>query len=182
MRFALSIVFPACLAACQPLAGPPPTAPLTATAPPIVTPTTARPLSPTPLPNAVDPSATPSATATISGTPTLLPTADRLPDRVPATPAPDVGEAPADVLAAVSQAARTQLGLPAEAAIEVVRAEAVIWPDGALGCAEPGGIYTQAEVPGYWVEVEAAGNRLDYRVPSEGFPILCTRPGGLSIP
>ncbi|MBL8095154.1 MAG: hypothetical protein JNL73_13370 [Anaerolineales bacterium] len=182
MRFALSIVWAACLVACQPLAGPTPTVLLTPTAPRIAMPTTERSLSPTPSPNAVAPTVTPSATATVFGTPTSLPTADRLPDRVPATQAPEVGEAPADVLVAVSQAARTQLDLSAEAAIVVVRAEAVIWPDGALGCAEPGGIYTQAEVPGYWVEVEAAGKRLDYRVPDGGFPILCTRPGGLSIP
>jgi hypothetical protein len=37
----------------------------------------------------------------------------------------------------------------------VVQAEAVTWPDGALGCPEPGIVYTQALVPGYWVVVEA---------------------------
>ena len=35
----------------------------------------------------------------------------------------------------------------------VLRAESVTWPDGSLGCPEPGMQYTQALVPGYWVEI-----------------------------
>jgi hypothetical protein len=46
----------------------------------------------------------------------------------------------------------------------IVRAESVIWNDGSLGCPEPGMMYTQAFVNGYWVVIEAAGRTYDFRV------------------
>ena len=39
----------------------------------------------------------------------------------------------------------------------IVRAEAVVWNDGSLGCPEPGMEYTQALINGYWVVIKAAG-------------------------
>ena len=57
----------------------------------------------------------------------------------------------------------------------VVRDEAVLWTDGSLGCPRPGVMYTQAEVPGYWVELEIAGRRFDYRFGDLGVPIPCER-------
>lgn len=76
--------------------------------------------------------------------------------------------------AAVS-AALVLADLPEGSAFTVVRAEAVVWPDGSLGCPVPGGVYTQAEVPGYWVELELAQRRFDYRFGDPGIPILCAR-------
>jgi hypothetical protein len=38
----------------------------------------------------------------------------------------------------------------------IVRAESVVWNDGSLGCPEPGMMYTQALVNGYWVVINAA--------------------------
>jgi hypothetical protein len=37
----------------------------------------------------------------------------------------------------------------------IVRRESVIWSDGSLGCPEPGMMYTQALVDGYWVAIGA---------------------------
>jgi hypothetical protein len=57
--------------------------------------------------------------------------------------------------------------------VEVMQARAVTWPDGALGCPQPGIVYTQALVPGYWVVVEADERRLDYRVGRQGSFFVC---------
>ena len=59
----------------------------------------------------------------------------------------------------------------------VVRAEQVIWPDGALGCGQPGGIYTQATVPGYLVEFQFAGRHYRYHGSLAGPFVYCERPG-----
>lgn len=63
-------------------------------------------------------------------------------------------------------------GVP-EQRIEVTRSEAVTWPDGSLGCPEPGMFYTQAVEPGYWVELEVEGQMLDYRLTENGSFKLC---------
>ena len=55
----------------------------------------------------------------------------------------------------------------------IVRAESVIWNDGSLGCPEPGMMYTQALVNGYWVVIDVAGQRYDFRVGSGGSFRLC---------
>ena len=39
----------------------------------------------------------------------------------------------------------------------IVRAEPVVWNDGSLGCPEPGMMYTQALLNGYWVIIDARG-------------------------
>ncbi len=57
------------------------------------------------------------------------------------------------------------------------------WSDGSLGCPEPGRMYTQAIVPGYLVELEAAGQRLDYH--ADGIPrviVLCQGGRPQSVP
>jgi hypothetical protein len=67
-------------------------------------------------------------------------------------------------------AKRTGLG-PGD--LKVLSAEAVTWPDGSLGCPQPGMMYTQALVPGYRVRIEAAGQVLDYHAGRRGSPTLC---------
>lgn len=116
--------------------------------------------------------ADPTATSTA---PALSTAARPLPERVPDTPVPETGEAPAEVVARVFDLVRVHLGLSADAPVTIVRAETVTWSDGSLGCSGPGGVYTQAEVQGYWIVVEAGGVVLDYRVPVTGLPILCAR-------
>ena len=55
----------------------------------------------------------------------------------------------------------------------IVRAESVVWNDGSLRCPEPGMMYTQALVKGYWVVIDAAGQKYDFRVGSGGNFRLC---------
>jgi hypothetical protein len=62
----------------------------------------------------------------------------------------------------------------------ILRAEPVIWNDGSLGCPEPGMMYTQALVNGYWVVIDAAGEKYDFRVGRGGSFRLC--PAGQGHP
>jgi hypothetical protein len=55
----------------------------------------------------------------------------------------------------------------------IVRAVAVVWNDGSLGCPESGVQYTQALVSGYWVVIKAAEQTYDFRVSREGNFRLC---------
>ena len=80
--------------------------------------------------------------------------------------APITGEVPADVLTAVRAELSSSSGLDAANA-EVVRAEAVDWPDGSMGCPVPGMMYTQQIVPGYQVVLTLDGKTYDYRVAAE---------------
>ena len=57
--------------------------------------------------------------------------------------------------------------------IKIVRAESVVWGDGSVGCPEPGMMYTQALVNGYWVVIEAGGQKYDFRVGRDGSFRLC---------
>ncbi|MGZ8475679.1 MAG: hypothetical protein ACXWWQ_05560 [Candidatus Limnocylindria bacterium] len=63
--------------------------------------------------------------------------------------------------------------------LEVVRAEAVTWPDGSLGCPQRGQSYIQVLIDGYHVVLEAAGEELDYRATSDGSFRYCENPGPL---
>src|SRR5215813_1621775 len=55
----------------------------------------------------------------------------------------------------------------------IVRAEAVVWNDGSLGCPEPGMQYTQALVNGYWVVIRSAEQVYDFRLSRDGSFRLC---------
>ncbi len=123
-------------------------------------------------PTATNPSDVPTATADLGA---VIPTQSRTFDRVSSTAAPELGEAPDDIMDTVVRAARATLGLPADAPVSIVRAEAVTWPDGSLGCPEPGGMYLATPTSGYWIEIEAADRRLDYRVTRDGNFRLCPR-------
>lgn len=57
----------------------------------------------------------------------------------------------------------------------VVSAENVVFADGSLGCPSPGQSYTQAQVDGMRVVLEAEGTTYDYRLGSGDQLILCTR-------
>jgi hypothetical protein len=57
--------------------------------------------------------------------------------------------------------------------ISVVLAEAVTWPDGSLGCPEPGMSYTQALVDGSRVLLEVDGRLYAYHAGSDAEPFLC---------
>ncbi len=57
--------------------------------------------------------------------------------------------------------------------ITVVKAEAVTWPDGSLGCPEPDTSYTQALVDGTQVVLQYQERKYDYHAGSDGVPFLC---------
>jgi len=104
---------------------------------------------------------------------TDAPPPPRVLERVPAVPDVNVrGEVPAGLLDRIVHDAAHRAGV-SDGDVTVLRAEAVTWPDGALGCPRPGQVYTQALVPGYRVALEAAGNRLDYHADDRGRFVLC---------
>lgn len=98
---------------------------------------------------------------------------------VPPADAPVIGEVPNEILSRVLADAAERTGVAIDD-IEVVRAEAVTWSDGSLGCPEPGMLYTQALVDGYHVIVAAGDEELDFRGTTNGGFVLCEqdRPGG----
>ena len=82
------------------------------------------------------------------------------------------GQVPQTILESILQEAAA-LAKVARDQLVIVRAESVVWNDGSLGCPEPGMMYTQALVNGYWVMIEAAGQKYDFRVGSGGSFRLC---------
>jgi hypothetical protein len=83
-----------------------------------------------------------------------------------------IGEVPQDLLDAILADAEAETGAN-QNEFALVRAEAVTWSDGSLGCPEPGMMYTQALVDGYWVVLEHGDRTLDYRATTRGYFALC---------
>ena len=83
---------------------------------------------------------------------------------------------PAPVRAAVASYAKA-LDLPIDA-ISVLSAESVTWPDGSLGCPEPGMQYIQVLTEGFRVQLEARGRRAEYHTDRGSQVLRCeTGPG-----
>lgn len=125
------------------------------------------------------PSATPAPAVTSAPAPTRPPLAVTAPPaqggQSAATPAPtglNFGEVPqAKGEAAVADLlGRTGL---AAAEVTVVSAEAVEWPDGALGCPQPGMMYPQVISPGYKLVLSAGGQEYNYHASESGDFFLC---------
>jgi hypothetical protein len=97
------------------------------------------------------------------------------PVQAPEQPVSNSGknEAPAAILDKVRADAATRAGVDA-AAVKLVSSEAVMWPNGALGCGKPGEMVTQAIVPGFRIELEANGQRYSYHTSERGRFRLCT--------
>jgi hypothetical protein len=91
------------------------------------------------------------------------------------------GELPAALLDEIVADAVDRTGV-SPGAIVVVRAQAITWPDGSLGCPQPGVVYTQALIDGYWVELDADGTLLDYRVGRNDVVTLCEDPPAIQRP
>ena len=68
-----------------------------------------------------------------------------------------------------------RLGVDA-AAVKVISSTEVTWPDGSLGCPEPGMHYTQALVPGNRTVLEAGGKQYHYHSGGHRAPFLCEQP------
>lgn len=62
----------------------------------------------------------------------------------------------------------------AESAVVLARAERVTWPDGSLGCPEPGRTYAQAQVPGYRLSARSAQGAFMYHADARGNLAICT--------
>ncbi|TQV85126.1 hypothetical protein FKG94_02755 [Exilibacterium tricleocarpae] len=100
----------------------------------------------------------------------------KAPQKLPPAAAakPVTGEVPEPLLERVRRALVQQLG---HDRLRLHRAEAVTWPSGAMGCALPGQVYTQASVNGYHVVFEADGKYWDYRLNQRGGFRHCENPG-----
>jgi len=83
-----------------------------------------------------------------------------------------VADVPRVLLDAIAADAAGRQGI-SESRVTVISAYRVEWPDGSLGCPVPGEVYTQAIVPGYQVQVSAAGKVLDYRSDLGGRFFVC---------
>lgn len=109
----------------------------------------------------------------------ILP-AVRAPELVPVNPEqpgePVRGEVPEKLLDDIRAdlAERTQ---SSREEMVVVRDQAVTWSDGSLGCPQPGMMYTQALVPGYWIVLQVGEREYDYRASESGHFVLCEGKG-----
>ena len=59
------------------------------------------------------------------------------------------------------------------AAVILRQFERVTWPDGSLGCPQPGMMYTQALIDGYWLELAAGDHRAEYHTDLDGRAVSC---------
>ena len=86
----------------------------------------------------------------------------------------DPADQPREVAVALADAA-DRTGVDPDD-IEVAAFEEVTWSDGAMGCPQPGQMYTQALVEGYRVLLEVEGSTLSYHGAEGGDPSLCEDP------
>lgn len=84
----------------------------------------------------------------------------------------DVGEVPREIMEEIIADLVERSGAEVSG-ITIIRAEAVVWNDGALGCAKPGEVYIQVLLNGYRVILEAEGLYYDYRITDSGDYKLC---------
>ena len=63
-----------------------------------------------------------------------------------------------------------------ESAITVVSVAEVTWPDGSLGCPQPGMMYTQALVNGSLIVLDVDGTTYEYHAGADGRPFYCQDP------
>lgn len=57
--------------------------------------------------------------------------------------------------------------------IQYVQFEAVVWPDGSLGCPQPGLEYPQVQSEGYRIQLRYANDLYDYHGGGNRLPFLC---------
>jgi hypothetical protein len=102
------------------------------------------------------------------------------PTRIPSPPRTDAipgarvttSEIPREVRRAVVADAARRFRVDTNAVV-LADAERVTWPDGALGCPEPGIGYTQARVPGFRVVARTLAGSLLYHTDSQGHVVNC---------
>jgi hypothetical protein len=94
----------------------------------------------------------------------------------PASP-PVFGEVPANVVAAARADLAGRIGSEAAGGAVLLRSEAVTWPDGSLGCPQPGMYYQPIEVEGFQLVFDVDGTQHDYRATVGGNLFACERGG-----
>lgn len=88
------------------------------------------------------------------------------------SPALSSGEVPQKLFDIVLDDMLTQTGAD-RADVLVLESVAITWPDGSLGCPEPGVMYTQALVDGYRVILGLDDETFDYHLNDNGAFVLC---------
>jgi hypothetical protein len=147
---------------------------------------------PTPTPSSAAPasSATPGASsaapdgspAAPDGSPAAPAPTDRshrpLPPRASLEPPgnPTTGEVPVAVIGRARDLLAATIGADAAASATVEVAEAVTWPDGSIGCPQPGFFYTQMVTPGYRLVLASGGTRYTFVGSVAGELRACERP------
>lgn len=99
-----------------------------------------------------------------SDKPSLVP-ASQQPSQVPTSGAPGepgANDLPASITDPVVAEIAKVAGVPVTE-VTIVSAESVTFPDGSLGCPQPGMVYTQALVDGWKIVATAGGTTYDYR-------------------
>jgi hypothetical protein len=101
----------------------------------------------------------------------------RIPDPVEAVLAPtgtqvSITAIPREVRHAVVIDAAKRFNV-AENAVVLTRAEQITWPDGSLGCPQPGRMYTQMLVQGFRVAAKTAVGELTYHTDGRGNVVSC---------
>lgn len=120
-----------------------------------------------------------SAAGTGSGSPSLEP-ASVQPSRLP-DPSPPGSFGPIDlpetIVSAVSAEVARLAGVPVDQVV-VKSAESLTFPDGGLGCPVPGMAYTQVQVDGFKIVLEAGGATYDFRGTGPDKFRMCTKGAG----
>ena len=101
----------------------------------------------------------PSPTPAVSATPIALENGSM---------SPGTSDVPASIIDAVVADIAKTAGVPADQ-ITVVSAESVTFPDGSLGCPQPGLAYTQMVVDGYKIVAKVEETVYDYRGSGSSF-------------
>lgn len=132
------------------------------------------------------PQDTPTTAPTVTATPAIAFTVVPLTEEIPkafeapkdtAMPQSPTGPAPSGSITTrwINQAVqdlanRLKVG---EDAIQVLAFEPVVWPDGGLGCPEPGIQYTQVMVEGFRIRLQHNGQTYNYHGSMDRAPFLC---------
>ncbi len=115
-------------------------------------------------PNPTQSSTAPAAAVEIS---------TREPPKATSVPSPVTEYGLEDKLAqTVTKDLATRLNMEVEQ-ISVISAQAVIWPDAALGCPLPGKVYAEGKVPGFHIQLKAQDKEYSYHTDSLGQFVLC---------
>jgi hypothetical protein len=90
------------------------------------------------------------------------------------TPSPEIDPALRTLVDQAVADLATRLKIDASS-IVTVSAQAMEWPDGSLGCPQPGMLYTQVMVDGALIQLSVDGTSYSYHSGASGAPFLCQK-------